>query len=404
MPDGQAPSSCRPLVVTSRVEDMRRPKLEQNAIRRKMMQSLAGALGASMALAGCGGDPGDDVRRTPRTGPMGGHVGESTVPARQPRAERRFRAVVALEGENAIAVIEGPPWRVLRRLPAPAGPHNVAVSPDGRFAAVASPPADRVTLLDVVRLGVLARTTVPGAPHDVDFTADGQAVWVTAERAGRVVRLSVPGGAITASRPASGRPHDLAVSPDGRRLWVTIDGSQAMDVRDAATGRLLRRATTNGAPHDLAFEPGGARLWLSNWSSPMLTAVSARTGRALRTLRAGSEPHHFAFGKGCLWASDNGGGTVVRIDPVSNTVRGKTAVGPAPHHVTIAGGQVLVAVHGTGTVAVVSVDGRSLRRIAVGAGPHGIAAASTDLETRPLVVDRDPVSQRTSMFVDSVGL
>jgi DNA-binding beta-propeller fold protein YncE len=200
---------------------------------------------------------------------------------------------------------------------------------------------------------------------------------VTAEQASGVVRLSVPAGRVAASRPASGRPHDLAVSPDGRRLWVTIDGSSALDVRDAATGRLLRRAAVGLAPHDVAFEPGGARLWLSNWSSPLLTVVSARTGRPLKSLRGGTEPHHFAFGAGCLWASDHGGGAVARIDPVSRTVRGRTTVGPQPHHVAVARGQALVAVHGTGTVAVVSARGRPQGRIAVGAGPHGIAAVES---------------------------
>jgi DNA-binding beta-propeller fold protein YncE len=145
---------------------------------------------------------------------------------------------------------------------------------------------------------------------------------------------------------------------------------------------LLRRAAIGLAPHDVAFEPGGARLWLSNWSSPLLTVVSARSGRSLRTLRAGTEPHHFAFGAGCLWVSDHGGGAVVRIDPVSRTVRGRTTVGPEPHHVAVTRGQTLVAVHGTGTVAVVSAAGRLQGQIAVGAGPHGIAA----------VEERDPRS------------
>lgn len=47
------------------------------------------------------------------------------------RAETGFVAVVALEGAGQVAVLNGPPWRVVSRANVPAGPHNVVASPDG---------------------------------------------------------------------------------------------------------------------------------------------------------------------------------------------------------------------------------------------------------------------------------
>ena len=49
-------------------------------------------------------------------------------------------------------------------------------------------------------------------------------------------------------------------------------------------------------------------------------------------------------------------------------------VGAAPHHVAIAGKNALVAVNGTGRVAVVSHRGRLLTTVGAGEGPHGITA------------------------------
>jgi sugar lactone lactonase YvrE len=89
---------------------------------------------------------------------------------------------------------------------------------------------------------------------------------------------------------------------------------------------------------------------------------------------AGTEPHHFGFTPGRVWASDNGGGTVVRIDARSRRILGRTRVGPAPHHIAAVGRGVLVAVHGRGAVAALSPRGRLQRLIDVGAGPHGMAA------------------------------
>jgi hypothetical protein len=91
-------------------------------------------------------------------------------------------------------------------------------------------------------------------------------------------------------------------------------------------------------------------------------------------LVAGAEPHHFAFTAGRVWASDNGGSAVVRIDERAREVLGRTPVGPAPHHVTAVGSGVLVAVNGRGTVTALSPRGRVRDVVPVGAGPHGLAA------------------------------
>lgn len=89
--------------------------------------------------------------------------------------------------------------------------------------------------------------------------------------------------------------------------------------------------------------------------------------------RAGSEPHRFGFGGEGLWASDNSGGSLLRIDPRDRRVVETIRVGTAPHHVAPVGGGAIVAVHGENAVVVAEQGGR-VTRVAVGAGHHGIAA------------------------------
>lgn len=214
------------------------------------------------------------------------------------------------------------------------GRTNSPPSAELGLAAVTSPPAARITVLDASG-GIVSRAAVAGAPHDVTFVPGRTLLWVSAEAAARIVALDPGTGRLVRFRATGGRPDDLAVSPDGRRLWVTIDGSDAVEVRDALTGMPRRRTTLGGAPHDLAFAPGGRQVRLSNFGLPSLTVASA-SGRRRRGLRAGSEPHHFAFGLGRMWASDNGGGALLRMAPGVRRTSGRAAVGPAPHHVAIA--------------------------------------------------------------------
>ena len=163
---------------------------------------------------------------------------------------------------------------------------------------------------------------------------------------------------------------------------MTIDRSPTIPIYAQRSGRRIGTARPGGAPHDIAFDQDGRAVWVSNWSSGRLTEISAVSSRQPAVLQPGREVHHFVFGLGCVWASDNATGRLLRIDPSRRRVLARVPVGAAPHHATVAGAQALVAVHGTGRVAIVSAAGSLLRSIAVGAGPHGIAAVPPAAGTR----------------------
>jgi DNA-binding beta-propeller fold protein YncE len=342
------------------------------------MPAIARVAPALLAvLWACGGNAAEPPGRPTSTAsaPTPPASGGDEVNDHAPRREQTgFRAVVALERANALAILSGPPWRRVRRVAVAAGPHNVDASNGGDFVAVTSPPADVVTILKTRgRISTRARVRVSGGPHDTAFTASGRRLWVAAERAQRLVQLAVPDGRVVRSVPMPGEPHDLALARGGREIWATINGSSSVERRSARTGRSLGVARPGGAPHDLAVNPSGRHVWFSNWSSGVLTVVSSRSGRAIDHVEAGVEPHHFAFAARRAWASDNGTGAVVRIGLRTRTVLGRTRVGLSPHHVAAAGDGVLVAVHGSGRIVAVSARGRRTASVFAGAGPHGIA-------------------------------
>lgn len=327
-----------------------------------------------IAFGGCGGEG-----QTPQErGERPTMLQPEEPQAREEPQERDLRAFVAVEDQDEVAILVGPPWRVDDRLSVPDGPHNVVASPDGRHVAITSPPADRVTILRAVDGEVVAQPEISGSPHDADFTPDGDRLWVTAERGRRLVKLSVGEGRTVLERRATAGPHDLAVSPDGDELWVTLGRVPTVEVRSGGDGRLLARPDLGGAPHDLAFQPGGRRIWLSNWTSGRLTVASVAQRTVLERIPAGEVPHHFTFGPRCLWVSDHADGSVVRFDPGPPRRRvGRTDVSDGElHHSAVAGAAVLVAAHDDGEVAVLSrTDGEVTDRVDVGAGPHGIAVS-----------------------------
>jgi DNA-binding beta-propeller fold protein YncE len=205
---------------------------------------------AAVLAGGCSGaSPESATTGTPSAPKV-----SSTAPSDSPSesaAIGRDRVFVALEGEAAIAVLSGPPWRRIGKIPVAAGPHNAEATSDGQYVVVSSPPSDVVTIVRGRDARVVRRVRITGSPHDVAFTSDGRYVWVTAERGGRLVQVSVPNGRIRREIDVGGDPHDLAISSRRDEMWITVNDASAVQVRSqwtvagSGTSRPVTHRTTS---------------------------------------------------------------------------------------------------------------------------------------------------------------
>ena len=80
------------------------------------------------------------------------------------------RLLVLLRNASALAIVEPASGKVLGRVPVGRDPHEVAVTPDGTTAFVASPGVG-ISVVDVREMKELRRidTGTASAPHDVLF-------------------------------------------------------------------------------------------------------------------------------------------------------------------------------------------------------------------------------------------
>jgi len=90
------------------------------------------------------------------------------------------RLLVLLRNASALAFVDPASGAVLGRVAVVADPHEVAVTPDGRTAFVASP-REGISVIDVPAMKELRRvdTGAFSAPHDVLFA--GGKLYFTAE-------------------------------------------------------------------------------------------------------------------------------------------------------------------------------------------------------------------------------
>lgn len=291
----------------------------------------------------------------------------------------RVTAFVTAEDDDAVVAVELASGRIIRRIPVADGPHNVAVSWNGRFVVATSPPAGRVTLISGWSLRVLHVFDGFGSPHDVELSTNGRYAYVTDETRGQVAVLDLVARRVVRRVAVGAGPHDLAV---GDLIWVT-HGRRTTSLTlldfagpdNPARPRFLRRVAAHGAPHDISHQPDSANVYITYWDSPFVGKIDGRL-RLIFRQRVGVNVHHVAFdyfhGRR-LWVTDHATGRILLLSARNGRVLRTQEGCPGVHHVALAPRRVAVACHDSGRLLVFTAGLRGLRSIRVGRGLHGVA-------------------------------
>ena len=128
--------------------------------------------------------------------------------------------VVVCKSDFQLALVDPATEKVLVKLPTGRGPHEVAVSPDGRTAYVSN----------------FGRYSVY-PPGDTAHDKAGDTITVV-DLVGRKVKTTFDLGTHTG-------PHGMVVSHDGKFVWVTSETPQSVLELDSGTGKILHVWNTN---------------------------------------------------------------------------------------------------------------------------------------------------------------
>ena len=236
------------------------------------------------------------------------------VPPTPPRATAPGQArpagtlVVSNMNDHTVTVLDAATGRVRATLPTGRGPHEVAVSHDGRWALVSNygergAPGNSLTVVDVVRATVARTLTLDGyeRPHGLAFLPGDTLAAVTAEAARAVLVVDVRDGRVVDTRSTGGRgSHMVAVPARGDRAFTgnIADATvSALDLRRApppAPDDSARHIAVGRAPEGIAVTPDGRQLWVGSNRDSLVLVVDAERGTAVDTLRGFGLPYRIA--------------------------------------------------------------------------------------------------------------
>jgi DNA-binding beta-propeller fold protein YncE len=267
------------------------------------------------------------------------------------------RIVVAHDQRRTIALVVS--GRARSRLVDVGGqPLQVAISPDGRLAAVTTASWDEpgLAIVDLHAAVLRTRVAVGPAPHGVEFAADGRRLIVSGgEQEGTVHILETRRFKVVAHAAIGPVPRGVAADPRRDAAWIALPGLDRVVRVDLATGRVRRKLSTPWLPDDLAISPDGRRLLVSHGGTDAeyVSEIDIASGRLARH-RAGRLPSAVAWTRrGRRLATVSGAGEVVVLGARGRARRHR--VGGAPRGLAVAGNRAWTVDALTGAIRKVRV-------------------------------------------------
>ena len=266
------------------------------------------------------------------------------------------------------------------------GPHEAAISPDGRWGVVTiygtQTPGNALAIIDLAAKKVV-RTIDLGdyrRPHGAAFLPGSTTtVAITSEASQNVVVVNINDGKILSAIPTR-HPgsHMVGITADGKHAFtsnVPWGGITELDLEGRSFSRDLNVAPqTEG----IAVTPDGATVWVGSNSTGTVSIVDTKTWSVAATLSGLGMPYR-------IGVSPNGALAVI-CDPQQNTIHiadvssrkivGSVGALPSPRGVFIAPDNrtAFVTFGADNSVGVIDLVDRTLKtKFPVGNSPDGVA-------------------------------
>lgn len=292
--------------------------------------------------------------------------------------------LVGNKGEDTLSLVALDTGVELARLPTGRMPHEIAVSPDGKQAAVVAYGSTTIDMFDVAkRTKVKTIDLSPNQrPHGLLWLSDGRLIATT--EGSESVAVVAPDGKLTSISTGQKGTHMVVVAPDNRTAYTANIGSGTVSVLDLKAAKKLRDLAVGGKPEGLALTKGGRELWVGDLDAPRVSVWNTATGEKIAeqpvdpvAIRVLASPD------GKLVATSNiAAGTISLFDaetraPVKTIeVSGEQAKGQVTLLFSADSKRLYAAETGHDKVAEIDVaSGRVLRRIAAGKNGDGLAIA-----------------------------
>jgi YVTN family beta-propeller protein len=295
--------------------------------------------------------------------------------------------LVGNKGEDSVSFVDLGTGTELGRSPTGKMPHEIAISPDGKQAAVVAYGGSTIDLFDVASRAKLKTIDLSPneGPHGIAWLKDGRII-VTTERSQSIAVVDPAAGTVTASiRTDQQGTHMVAVTADGTTAYTANIPAGTVSVIDLKGARKLRDIAVGGRPEGIALASDDLVLWVGDLEGSRVQAFDTATFEKLTEVKTGGVPIRVAASPDGKWivTSNLAAGGLTLIDAASRThvrdiaISGEQAAGQVTILFSADGKRIYAAETGRDSIAEVELaTGTVLRRLPAGKNGDGLAIAA----------------------------
>ena len=291
------------------------------------------------------------------------------------------KAYVGNFKDNTVSVIDTDAGAVVATMPVAAGPHGMAVSPDGRNVYVSGDLASTVSVIDTASDRVAQTIEVGKAPHGLAMKSDGKLLLVAVYGDDRVAFVDTSTRAVIGT-VAVAKPHTIAIRPDDKVAYVASQepGRFGLAIVDLETRTVVRNLPLEKTPRDLEFGYDGKALYYTQAGVNAIQVLDPVSDKVVAEIPTGASPHIAAYYRGTTAGVGviQGPGELLLFNPATNAAVRSVAVGKQPHWVATAGDgkKAYVTNEGSNDVTIVDLATGKTTTIAVGNAPRKVVVQS----------------------------
>ncbi len=314
--------------------------------------------------------------------------------------------VVTNKTPSTATIIDVASGRTLATLPTGAGPHEIAISSDGRTAVVtdySGQPGRTLTVMDVPALRV-ARTIDLGEytrPHGIVMLPGDSLVAVTSEASGHIAVVNVHSGSVRTAVLTRGLgSHMLGVTADGLRAYTGNMQSNTVSDLDLRTGLLRQSWNVPTTPEAINVTPDGKEVWVGSNATGKVSVITVATNDVSTAAEGFGWPYRVLFtpDASTVLLPDMRREDLRFVDRASRRALGRIAFeggGPQGIAITPDGRYAFQSLSRQGRVAIVDVRARSVvGYLSAGDTPDGVVYTTRTLSAQSSAPPTTPSTAR----------
>lgn len=304
-------------------------------------------------------------------------------------AQPKSGKILVANQQAASATIVDLATNTITHIPVGAGPHEAAISPDGKWGfisvyGVGGPQGagNQIAVIDMTEKKV-ARMIDLGTytrPHGmVPVAGSPLKLIVTSETTQNVITVDAEKGVVSSAVPTGAQgSHMVAVSSDGKRAYTANVGSGTMTAIDLASGKATGSLQIAPRSEGIATTPDGNEVWVGSNDARTVSVVNVSAMKVDTVLTGFGVPYRMAVSPDHKLAVivEAEGNRVSVIDRATRKLLGPIDVGGSPRGVAISPDSrwAFVTLGPENAVVIVDLIARQvLARHAVQTAPDGVA-------------------------------